>query len=130
MPRSLAATWGYSSITFLHDIAEDWQKSGKEIHAYYIGDFDPSGMNLEDKCRETLTRYAKGVPVRYWWKKDGVRNEALDLAVYNLAALHGLYALGKRLKPTLDTARPRRDPSRTKSTRKGWLSRKGSGWLA
>ena len=67
---------GYSSITFLHDIAEDWQKSGKEIQAYYIGDFDPSGMNLEDKCRETLTRYAKGVAIH--WKRLAVLPKHFD----------------------------------------------------
>ncbi len=80
-------------------------------------------------CEVRRTRYAKGVPVRYWWKKDGTRNEALDLAVYNLAALHGLYALGKRLQPNLDTEAHRRDPSRKRERRKGWLSRSKGKWL-
>lgn len=38
-----------------------------------------------------VTRYVKGFPVREWVKKSGARNEALDVMVYNYAALQWLY---------------------------------------
>lgn len=38
-----------------------------------------------------ITRYVKGFPVREWVKKSGARNEALDVMVYNYAALNWLY---------------------------------------
>ena len=44
------------------------------------------------------TRYVKGRPVHYWWKPDHARNEAFDLMVYNVAALHGLYLGGRNLE--------------------------------
>ena len=64
---------GYSSITFAHAIAEDWKRSGKNIYAYYIGDYDPSGMDLERSVRETITRYADGVT--FHWKRLAVLAE-------------------------------------------------------
>ncbi|MBF0131024.1 MAG: phage terminase large subunit family protein [Magnetococcales bacterium] len=42
-------------------------------------------------------RFHKGRSVRVWKIMDGVRNEVLDVTVYSMAALHGLYALGMRL---------------------------------
>ncbi len=42
-------------------------------------------------AEKQITRYVKGFPVREWVKKSGARNEALDVMVYNYAALHWLY---------------------------------------
>jgi phage terminase large subunit GpA-like protein len=47
---------------------------------------------FDQLCAEKqITRYVKGFPVREWVKKSGARNEALDVMVYNYAALHWLY---------------------------------------
>ncbi|KAA1052963.1 Phage terminase, large subunit [Azospirillum argentinense] len=43
------------------------------------------------------TRYSRGHPVREWVLPDGRRNEALDCAVYALAALYGLRSMGLNL---------------------------------
>ena len=67
---------GYSSITFAHAIAEDWKRSGKNIYCYYVGDFDPSGMDLERSVREKITWYADGVP--FHWKRLAVLPEHFD----------------------------------------------------
>ena len=67
---------GYSSITFAHDIAEDWKLSGKIIYVYYIGDWDPSGLNIERSVRETITHYADGVT--FHWKRLAVLPEHFD----------------------------------------------------
>lgn len=46
----IAVNKGYSSWTFLHDNAQrllEQQESGKQIHVLYLGDFDPSGLDME-----------------------------------------------------------------------------------
>jgi len=67
---------GYSSITFAHAIAEDWKRINKDIYVYYIGDFDPSGMDLERSIRETITRYADGVT--FHWKRLAILPKHFD----------------------------------------------------
>ena len=43
------------------------------------------------------TKYIRGRQIREWYKRDGDRNEALDLRVYAMAALYGLIARGLQL---------------------------------
>ncbi len=49
---------GYSSISFAGEIADLWREIQKPIFAYYLGDFDPSGFDLERDLREKLGRYS------------------------------------------------------------------------
>jgi hypothetical protein len=49
---------GYSSISFAGEIADQWAKIEKPIFAYYLGDYDPSGFDLERDLREKLQRYS------------------------------------------------------------------------
>jgi hypothetical protein len=49
---------GYSSISFAGEVADLWRKVSKPIFAYYLGDFDPSGFDLERDLREKLERYS------------------------------------------------------------------------
>jgi len=51
----------------------------------------PSDYFDQLTAEKQVTRYVKGFPVREWVKKSGARNEALDVMVYNYAALHWLY---------------------------------------
>lgn len=44
-----------------------------------------------------MTTYSRGVPVREWRWKKGVRGEALDCRVYALAALQALTSMGLSL---------------------------------
>ena len=44
-----------------------------------------------------ITTYSRGVPVREWRRKKGVRSEVLDARVYAYAALCGLVSMGLRL---------------------------------
>lgn len=67
---------GFSSITFAYAIAQEWKRTDKDIYVYYIGDFDPSGMDLERSVRETITRYADGVS--FHWKRLAVLPEHFD----------------------------------------------------
>lgn len=49
---------GYSSVSFAGEIADLWKEIKKPIFAYYLGDFDPSGFDLERDLREKLERYS------------------------------------------------------------------------
>jgi len=49
-----------------------------------------------------VTSYARGVPVREWRRKKGVRGEVLDARVYAYAALCGLTSMGLRLDAEAD----------------------------
>lgn len=49
---------GYVSLSFAHGIAEQWDAIDKPIFAFYAGDFDPSGFDLERDLREKLERYS------------------------------------------------------------------------
>lgn len=54
---SLNVVRGYCSATYAHRIASLWGQIDKPIHAYYLGDFDPSGMDVERDLREKLKKY-------------------------------------------------------------------------
>jgi hypothetical protein len=50
---------GYCSLSFAFEIAELWSRIDKPIHGYYLGDFDPSGFDLERDLREKLQCYCR-----------------------------------------------------------------------
>jgi hypothetical protein len=54
---ALSVIRGYVSLSFAHQIALQWSEINKPITAYYLGDFDPSGFDLERDLREKLERY-------------------------------------------------------------------------
>jgi hypothetical protein len=49
---------GYSSVSFAGEIADLWSRIRKPISAYYVGDFDPSGFDLERDLREKLSKWS------------------------------------------------------------------------
>jgi hypothetical protein len=49
---------GYCSISFVGEIAAEWRQINKPIHAYYLGDFDPSGLDIERDLVAKLARYS------------------------------------------------------------------------
>jgi hypothetical protein len=67
---------GYSSISFAGEIADLWGRVEKPIFACYIGDFDPSGFDLERDLREKLKRYT-GRPL-WSYEGDGPALEMID----------------------------------------------------
>jgi hypothetical protein len=62
---------GYSSISFAGEIADLWARIKKPVHAYYLGDFDPSGFDLERDLREKLQRYSKRFDYFLLYDRDG-----------------------------------------------------------
>jgi phage terminase large subunit GpA-like protein len=59
-------------------------------------------------AEQCVTKYVQGRAVRVW-KKTRPRNEALDIAVYNLAALYILNPNFKKLAARLSTEEPEQD---------------------
>lgn len=90
---SLHVCRGYASVSFAGEIAADWSRIEKPIFAYYLGDFDPSGFDIERDLREKLERYSgrSVVPTdevdedTFCWARLGV--VADDFTEHNLIAL-------------------------------------------
>ncbi len=66
---------GYVSLSFAHSIATDWNRIQKPIKAYYLGDFDPSGFDLERDLVAKLHRYCQR---EFEWTRLAVNQEDLD----------------------------------------------------
>lgn len=82
---------GYSSISFAGEIADLWAQIEKPIYAYYLGDFDPSGFDLERDLREKLQRYSGRFPFDDEGEAIGdpmpIEGEADGLTEYGLAPM-------------------------------------------
>jgi hypothetical protein len=79
---ALSPIRGYVSLSFAHEIGEAWGDIEKPITGYYLGDFDPSGFDLERDLRDKLTRYCGR---RFHWKRLAVH--AGDFQEYDLIPL-------------------------------------------
>lgn len=84
---SLHVCRGYSSVSFASEIAEEWSRIQKPIFALYLGDFDPSGFDIERDLREKLERYSGRLHMGenvdhgtngFCWARLGVRAEDFD----------------------------------------------------
>jgi hypothetical protein len=85
---------GYVSLTFAHEIAELWNSIDKPIFAYYLGDHDASGYDLERDLREKMGRYCErhdwylgrdtGDPPCEWssnlfsWRRIAINEQDID----------------------------------------------------
>jgi hypothetical protein len=66
---ALRVVRGYVSVSFARSVADLWRRVLKPIFAYYLGDYDPSGFDLERCLRERLSAYC-GRP--FAWTRLGV----------------------------------------------------------
>ena len=66
---------GYCSLSFCHEIATDWARLDRPVHVLYIGDHDPSGVNIEESYQERLTKYAGNLPD---WERLAITRADLD----------------------------------------------------
>jgi hypothetical protein len=82
MDVRLSPIRGYVSLSFAHEIAETWNQIEKPIHAYYLGDFDASGFDLERDLKAKLERYCKR---QFTWTRLAVNAE--DFETFKLIPL-------------------------------------------
>jgi hypothetical protein len=61
----LAVVRGFSSRTFLKDIADNIVANGKRASVFYFGDHDPSGLSIANVAERLLRRYAPEVDLRF-----------------------------------------------------------------
>ena len=55
---SLMVARGYSSLSFLHEAAEEIDLKDCPVYIYHLGDYDPSGVNAGEKIEEDLQEFA------------------------------------------------------------------------
>jgi hypothetical protein len=66
---------GFDSLSYGYEIANGWSRIDKPITAYYVGDHDPSGRDIERNVREFLTRRSGKEPV---WRRLAVEPKHFD----------------------------------------------------
>jgi hypothetical protein len=49
---------GYASLSFLHSAAADIERISKPTHIYFLGDRDPSGLNIAENVERRLREFA------------------------------------------------------------------------
>jgi hypothetical protein len=79
---ALSVVRGFVSVSFAHEIAELWSQIEKPIFGYYLGDHDPSGLDLERDLQRKLDRYSEH---RFEWERLAVLPD--DFSAFNLFPL-------------------------------------------
>jgi hypothetical protein len=73
---------GYASLSLAHEVASLWNRIEKPIHAFYLGDFDPAGFDIERDLKDKLWRYGEK---EFSWTRLGVNSE--DFEAFDLLPL-------------------------------------------
>jgi hypothetical protein len=61
----LMVTRGYPSLSYLHEAAEAIAEQQKPAYLYYLGDLDPSGLDIPRTVEERLRRFAPGAEIHF-----------------------------------------------------------------
>jgi hypothetical protein len=80
---------GFFSTTRMHDIAEHLKRieQEKEIHILYLGDYDPSGLCIENEGESRLLEYMERIGGAGWFELKRVAILREDIARYHLPPL-------------------------------------------
>ena len=76
----LMVTRGYPSLTFLHSAADELRMLRRPAYLYYLGDHDPSGVDIPRKVEEGLREFAPNAEI--YFKRLAVTEAQID--VWNL----------------------------------------------
>ena len=55
---SMSPIRGYVSDSYVHSLGTQWRQIEKPIHVFYMGDFDPSGFDLERDLADKLVEHS------------------------------------------------------------------------
>jgi len=58
-------TRGYPSLSYLYSAAEALEAEEKPCFLYYVGDHDPSGLDIPRRVEEDLRRFAPEVDLHF-----------------------------------------------------------------
>jgi len=61
----LMVTRGYPSLTFLHEAAECIEEECRPVYLYYLGDWDPSGLDIARNVQERLEEFAFDAEIHF-----------------------------------------------------------------
>ena len=61
----LMVTRGYPSLTFLHEAAEAIAAEERPVYIYYLGDWDPSGLDIARNVQERLEEFAPYAEIHF-----------------------------------------------------------------
>lgn len=61
----LMVTRGYPSLSYLHEAAESIQHQGKPCFLYYLGDHDPSGLDIPRTVEQRIREFAPGADITF-----------------------------------------------------------------
>ena len=61
----LMVTKGYASLSYLHEAAEAIANQRKPAFLYYLGDHDPSGLNIPENVERRLRQFAPGAEIHF-----------------------------------------------------------------
>lgn len=72
----LMVTRGYPSLSFLHSAAEAISQQDKPAYLYYLGDWDPSGLDIPKKVEAGIREYAPLVDLHF--ERIAVTHEQIE----------------------------------------------------
>jgi hypothetical protein len=61
----LMVTRGYASLSYLYEAAEHISEIGKPTYIYYLGDHDPSGVDIPRHVEARLREFAPGAEIHF-----------------------------------------------------------------
>jgi hypothetical protein len=71
----LMVTRGYSSISFLYEAAGAISLVNKPCFIYYLGDYDPSGVDIAQNVEKRLRQYTVGADINF--RRSAVTSEQI-----------------------------------------------------
>jgi hypothetical protein len=71
----LMVSRGFSSLSFLHEAAQEIQEQGKAAFLYYFGDHDPSGVHIDRNIERQLRKLAPDAVIGF--ERVAVRPEQI-----------------------------------------------------
>lgn len=66
---------GYCSDTFAHEVGSLWKRIKKPIHAFYLGDYDASGFDIE---RDVVSKLKVHCGRDFQWTRLGINQSDFD----------------------------------------------------
>ena len=72
----LVVTRGYASLSLLHEAAEAIKEQDKPTYVYYLGDHDPSGVDIPRKVEDGIHNYVPGVEL--YFERIAVTEDQID----------------------------------------------------
>jgi hypothetical protein len=73
----LMVTRGYASLSYLYSAAETIKAAGKPAYLYYLGDHDPSGVDIDRAVEQRLRQFAPMAEIHF--QRIAVLPEQIDL---------------------------------------------------